>query len=107
MSPSPQSVAGTSSNSKLLVLVVGDLLMLLIFVVIGRISHGMTSDWLVNVLRIATPFVVGWAIAALITGAYRPHPISTIRWGILRNSGLHRRFVNLSGLFVYPAIFNC
>lgn len=46
--------------------------MLLLFVVIGRISHGMTSDWLVNLLRIATPFVMGWAIAALITGAYRP-----------------------------------
>ena len=45
--------------------------MLLLFVVLGRISHGMTSDWLINLLRIATPFVVGWAIAALITGAYR------------------------------------
>jgi len=72
MSPSPQSVAGRASTSKLSILVVGDLLMLLIFVVIGRLSHGMTSDWLVNLLRIATPFVVGWVIAALITGAYRP-----------------------------------
>lgn len=72
MSPSPQSAAGTAGNSKLSVLVIGDLLMLLIFVVIGRISHGMTSDWLVNVLRIAAPFVVGWGIAALIVGAYRP-----------------------------------
>ena len=73
MSPSPQSAAGTASNSKLSILVIGDLLMLLLFVVSGRISHGMTSDWLVNVLRIATPFVVGWAIAALLLGLYRPH----------------------------------
>lgn len=46
--------------------------MLLLFVVIGRISHGMTADWLPNVLRIATPFVLGWALAALLLGAYRP-----------------------------------
>ncbi|MBI3958542.1 MAG: DUF3054 domain-containing protein [Chloroflexi bacterium] len=54
-------------------LAVGDLLMLLLFVVIGRISHGMTSDWLVNVLRIATPFVAGWFITAFLLGLYRPH----------------------------------
>jgi biotin transporter BioY len=54
-------------------LIVGDLLMLLLFVVIGRISHGMTSDWLINIARIATPFVLGWVIAALIVGAYRPN----------------------------------
>jgi len=53
------------------VLAAGDLAMLLIFVVIGRISHGMTNDWLINLLRIATPFVLGWAAAALISGAYR------------------------------------
>lgn len=45
--------------------------MLLIFVVIGRLSHGLTQDWIVNVLRIATPFVLGWGVAALITGAYQ------------------------------------
>jgi len=46
--------------------------MLLLFVVIGRISHGMTNDWLVNLLRIATPFVLGWAVAAIVVGAYQP-----------------------------------
>lgn len=73
VSSSPRSVAGTASSSRLIsILAIGDLLMLLIFVIIGRISHGMTSDWLVNLLRIATPFVLGWAIAALLLGAYRP-----------------------------------
>ncbi len=74
MKSSPHNTS-TSKLSfwQLPVLAVGDLLMLLLFVVLGRISHGMTSDWLVNVLRIATPFVAGWALAALIAGAYRPH----------------------------------
>lgn len=73
MKSSPQSIESSSRSAwQLPVLVVGDLLMLLLFVVLGRVSHGMTSDWLVNVLRIATPFVVGWAAAALISGAYLP-----------------------------------
>lgn len=71
---SPRSIPVSSQSAwRLLVLAGGDLLMLLLFVVVGRISHGMTSDWLVNVARIATPFVVGWALAALVVGAYRPH----------------------------------
>lgn len=73
VSSSPQSVTETPSSArKISVLASGDLLMLLTFVIIGRISHGMTSDWLVNVLRIATPFVLGWVIAALLFAAYRP-----------------------------------
>jgi len=72
-----KSSSSTFSNEnrafrQLPLLAAGDLLMLLLFVVIGRMSHGMTSDWLVNLLRIATPFVLGWAIAAIATGAYRP-----------------------------------
>ncbi|RLT37912.1 MAG: DUF3054 domain-containing protein [Chloroflexi bacterium] len=67
----PNTSAARRSFGQLSLLAGGDLLMLLFFVVLGRISHGMTSDWLVNLLRIATPFVAGWAIAGLITGAYR------------------------------------
>lgn len=73
MSVSPRNTSLPEPFPKLLALLAfGDLLMLLLFVVIGRISHGMTSDWLVNVLRIATPFVVGWGVAAWVVGAYRP-----------------------------------
>ena len=52
-------------------LVVGDILAFLLFVVVGRISHGFTSDWLVNVARIATPFLIGWLVVSLPIGAYR------------------------------------
>ncbi|MCB0115959.1 MAG: DUF3054 domain-containing protein, partial [Caldilineaceae bacterium] len=52
-------------------LVVGDVLALLIFVIIGRLSHGFTSDWLINVARIATPFLIGWFVVAFVVGAYR------------------------------------
>ncbi len=66
------SVANLFSRQTV-ILALGDLAVLLLFVVIGRMSHGMTSDWLVNVVRIATPFVAGWAIAAFVIGAYRPN----------------------------------
>lgn len=73
MRSSPRDTSLPDSFPKTVALLgIGDLLMLLLFVVIGRISHGMTSDWLVNVLRIATPFVLGWGVAAWAAGAYRP-----------------------------------
>ncbi|MBX2997937.1 MAG: DUF3054 domain-containing protein [Caldilineaceae bacterium] len=40
-------------------LLIGDLLAFTIFVIVGRLSHGFTSDWLVNVARILTPFLIG------------------------------------------------
>jgi Na+-driven multidrug efflux pump len=53
------------------ILIVGDVLAFVIFVVLGRISHHMTSDWLVNVARIATPFLLGWFVVGVATGIYR------------------------------------
>jgi hypothetical protein len=52
-------------------LVIGDVLALLIFVIVGRLSHGFTSDWLINVVRIVTPFLIGWFVVAIPVGAYR------------------------------------
>ncbi len=54
-----------------LALLIGDVLALLIFVIIGRLSHGFTSDWLLNVARIVTPFLIGWFVVAIPVGAYR------------------------------------
>lgn len=54
-----------------LILALGDGIALLSFVILGRISHGFTSDWIVNVLRISTPFLLGWFVLALLLGAYR------------------------------------
>lgn len=53
-------------------LLIGDVLALLVFVVVGRLSHGFTGDWLSNVVRIAAPFLIGWFVAAFPLGAYRP-----------------------------------
>ena len=57
-------------------LVAGDVIALLIFVVLGRLSHGFTSDWLPNLARILTPFLLGWFMAAWLAGAYRTDSVT-------------------------------
>jgi hypothetical protein len=62
------------------VLLVGDVLALLIFVIIGRLSHGLTDAWLLNVARIATPFLIGWLVVAIPAGAYRADRLTSPAW---------------------------
>ena len=59
------------------VLIVGDLLAFLAFVVLGRIVHASSgpADWLLNAPRIGAPFLLGWALAATFLGAY-PRPLT-------------------------------
>ncbi|MEZ4633482.1 MAG: DUF3054 family protein [Caldilineaceae bacterium] len=53
-------------------LVVGDVLALLIFVIIGRLSHGFTSDWLDQCGKVSPrPSWIGWFVVAFVVGAYR------------------------------------
>jgi hypothetical protein len=54
-------------------LVVGDILVFLVFSLIGRISHGEPADLtaLPQVVGTAAPFAVGWFIVAPFVGAYR------------------------------------
>ena len=53
------------------ILVVGDILSLVLWVVVGLESHEMTSNVIMDVLRVSAPFVIGWFAAAYWTGAYR------------------------------------
>lgn len=77
----------TSLFSAPAALLIGDVLAFLFFVILGRISHGFTSDWLINVARIATPFLIGWFVVALGVGAYRRdrlrHPAAFLGWSAL------------------------
>ena len=54
-------------------LVVGDILVFLVFSVIGRISHGepVGLSALPQVVGTAAPFAAGWFIVAPFVGAYR------------------------------------
>ncbi|MFN3929662.1 MAG: DUF3054 domain-containing protein [Thermoflexus sp.] len=55
---------------------VGDLLVFVIFAVVGRASHGLlTEDSVVwGVARAAAPFVLAWWIVAGLFRLYRPDP---------------------------------
>lgn len=63
--------AATRSNLSLVrLLAVGDVLALVLWVIVGRISHHQNTDWLPNVVRIAAPFLIGWAVATPFVGPY-------------------------------------
>ena len=53
------------------ILVVGDILSLVLWVVVGLESHEMTSNVIMDVVRVSAPFVIGWFAASYWTGAYR------------------------------------
>ena len=64
------------------VLAFGDLLAFLLFIILGRMSHTTAgpADWLLNAPRIGAPFLMGWAVAALIFGAYSRGRLSARRF---------------------------
>eukprot|EP01018_Ginkgo_biloba_P040058 Gb_33433 [translate_table: standard] len=56
-------------NGRVAVLVGGDVLALLIFAAIGRLSHGMpVLDW--ETFHTADPFIAGWLLGAYFLGGY-------------------------------------
>ncbi len=76
----------TTAKPSLPVLVAGDVLAVLLFVVVGRASHHEDGSWLFNLARIGSPFLLGWFAVAPFTGAYQlPFPRRAL-W--LRRSAL-------------------
>lgn len=65
------TVRPTTPFRHALVLATGDLALFLAFAAIGRRAHAAASP-LDDVIEIALPFIVGWALAAPLTRAYAP-----------------------------------
>jgi len=57
-------------NRLLAPLVVGDIVAWVVWLAAGLATHRMRDNLLANGVRIAAPFVIGWAVAALLTRAY-------------------------------------
>lgn len=58
-----------------LVLLVGDIVALLLWVLLGLEMHRMTQGLPQHLVRVAAPFIVGWLAAAGLVGAYLPSVI--------------------------------
>lgn len=73
VSSSSENVDKASGTQRLANLVIGDILVFLVFSVIGRISHGepVGLTALPQVVGTAAPFAAGWFIVAPFVGAYR------------------------------------
>lgn len=70
------------SRRLIFILLLGDLLVLLAFVVIGRISHGFSADSIRSGIITATSLVLPWLIAVFAVGAL---PTPDVRHFILRS----------------------
>ncbi len=70
---SSENVDKAAETRRLANLVIGDILVFLVFSVIGRISHGepVGLTALPQVVGTAAPFAAGWFIVAPFVGAYR------------------------------------
>ncbi len=62
---------GSTARTSRTVLVLGDVLALIAFAVVGVRNHDLGGGLLLNLVRISAPFLIGWFIAALAVGAYR------------------------------------
>lgn len=65
-----QNSGGHTAVSRVAVLVIGDLLVILSFVIIGRQSHALALADVGADLFTALPFVVGWFVVAPWLGLY-------------------------------------
>lgn len=68
---------------EIIALVLGDILAVLIFVIIGRLSHRMVSAEgnLLAIINTGIPFAIAWVLVGIATGQYRPaalHPVMNI-----------------------------
>jgi len=58
------------------VLIIGDLIVLYLFMMLGRMSHQESLGFLA-VTETAVPFVIGWLISVVLVGAYKLEQLQT------------------------------
>ncbi len=58
-------------------LLIGDLIVLLIFALMGRADHGMSLS-AGDIFQTALPFILGWLIVAPLMKALRPEAVQSI-----------------------------
>ena len=58
-------------RSSLGILVAGDMIAWLAWIVAGLASHAMYENWLLNLVRVGAPFLIAWLVAGPAVGAYR------------------------------------
>ena len=61
----------SAQRSALGILVAGDVIAWLAWIVVGLASHSMYESWLLNLSRVAAPFLIAWFVIAPVVGAYR------------------------------------
>ncbi len=84
---------GTTGWQRTAILVVGDIIVFLVFALIGRRSHGEGNNILGPVIT-ALPFAIGWFLVAPFVGAFKR--------GLERNTGKFALRTFLAWLAAWP-----
>lgn len=58
-------------------LVIGDLLIILVFSAVGRLSHSLIPDFL-SVIKTTIPFAAAWLIVGALTGIFKPASVESV-----------------------------
>ncbi|WP_019119302.1 DUF3054 domain-containing protein [Brevibacillus massiliensis] len=72
-----QSTMNRSTTSTV-ILLLGDLVMILLFTLIGMKEHDRMIG-ITGLFYTAAPFLIGWVITAPLLGAYRPAAVSSVK----------------------------
>jgi len=77
-----------SYKRAVILLVIGDLLCFLIFVVLGRSSHGEASGFaaIPQIIIVALPFIAGWFLVSPFVGAFRQKILAQPRSMVIRTA---------------------
>lgn len=62
----------TAPRSSITLLLLGDVLALVTFILVGLANHKLTNNLLADLVRIGAPFLAGWFISASLLRAYSP-----------------------------------
>lgn len=62
-----RSAAGGSTA----LLLIGDIVALVAFIVVGLANHDRTNNLVADVASIGAPFLIGWLVVAALVGAFR------------------------------------
>lgn len=95
-------IANSAYQRSLPLLVGGDVVAFVLWVIVGLGSHHMTSNWLFNVVRVVAPFLLGWFAVAPFVGAYQ---VSGDRRGFLLRSALAWLVGTAIGLLLRATLF--
>ena len=76
--------AGVTTDRRVGLVLVGDLLCIALFATLGAMQHPEGGSLLARIPEVAAPFVVGWLLVGVAVGTFRAGAIADARTAVVR-----------------------